>query len=189
MARGYIYVHYIGSNQSMRVVVAGGGALTAAAVAAIKKYKREAYAAYESVSGKKLEKDENGNFKNVTGNEVDAFRYAYVSAAVTRDFGRCIAYAAGEANEIKGDILDNQEKKHRNMDEWNNAEGRKIGLNTTTREEIKNAVWKALNDGVLIGNVDDDDNPTYQQGNEGICVRIFEYLISLLSHKLVIKKA
>ena len=62
------------------------------------------------------------------------------------------------------------------MDEWNNAEGRKIGLNTTTREEIKNAVWKALNDGVLIGNVD-DDNPTYQQGNEGICVRIFEYLV------------
>ena len=44
----------------MRVVVAGGGALTAAVVAAIKKYKREAYAAYESLSGKKLEKDENG---------------------------------------------------------------------------------------------------------------------------------
>ena len=158
------------------VVVAGGGALTAAVVAAIKKYKREAYAAYESVSGKKLEKDENGNFKNVTGNEVDAFRHAYVSAAVTRDFGRCIAYAGGEVNEIKGDIFDDQGKKHRNMDEWNNAEGRKIGLNTTTREEIKNAVWKALNDGVLIGNVD-DDNPTYQQGNEGICVRIFEYLV------------
>ena len=92
-------------------------------------------------------------------------------------FGRCIAYAGGEVNEIKGDVFNNQSKEHRNMDEWNNAEGRKIGLNTTTREEIKNAVWKALNDGVLIGNVDDDDNPTYQQGNEGTCVRIFEYTV------------
>ena len=74
-----------------------------------------------------------------------------------------------------GDILNNQKERYRNMDEWNNAEGRKIGLNTTTREEIKNAVWKALNDGVLIGDI--YDNRTYQQGNEGKCVRIFEYLV------------
>ena len=163
-----------------RVVIGlgGAGAATVAAVAVMRIYEQQAYAAYESLSGKKLERNRLGLFKSQgNGDEVDAFRHTYVSAMMAQNFGRCIAYAGGEVNEIKGDIFNDQEKEHRNMDEWNNAEGRKIGLNTTTREEIKNAVWKALNDGVLIGNVDDDDNPTYQQGNEGICVRIFEYVV------------
>ena len=56
-------------------VVVEGAVLTAAAAAAIKIYERQAYAAYESLSGKKLKKDENGNFKDVTGNEVDAYRH------------------------------------------------------------------------------------------------------------------
>ena len=162
-----------------RVVIGLGGAggATLAAIAVMRIYEQQAYAAYESLSGKKLKRNKLGLFKSQgNGDEVDAFKHAYVSAMMAQNFGRCIAYAGGEVNEIKGDIFNDQRKKHRNMDEWNNAEGRKIGLNTTTREEIKNAVWKALNDGVLIGNVD-DDNPTYQQGNEGICVRIFEYLV------------
>ena len=44
-----------------------------------------------------------------------------------------------------------------------------------TRGDIKNAVWKALNDGVLIGHFKDER--TYKQGFEGVCVRIYEYVI------------
>ena len=159
-----------------RVVIGSGAAGAAAAIALMRVYEQQAYATYESLSGKKLERNKLGFFiPQGNGDEVDAFRHTYVSAMMAQNFGRCIAYALGEANEIKGDILDNQKERYRNMDEWNNAEGRKIGLNTTTREEIKNAVWKALNDGVLIKNT--KDSRTYQQGNEGICVRIFEYLV------------
>ena len=36
------------------------------------------------------------------------------------------------------------------MDDWNNAVGREIGSSTDTREEIKEAVWEAINNGDLI---------------------------------------
>ena len=112
-------------------MIGSGAAGAAAAIALMKIYEQQAYAAYESLSGKKLERNKLGLFKSQgNGDEVDAFRHAYVSAMMAQNFGRCIAYTGGEVNEIKGDIFDDQEKEHRNMDEWNNAEGRKIGLNT-----------------------------------------------------------
>ena len=67
----------------------------------IKQYEREAYQAYESVSGKKLKRNEDGSFQsqgkdndNEDGsfqsqgkdNDVDAFIHAYVSAAVAQDY-------------------------------------------------------------------------------------------------------
>ena len=119
------------------VVSVPGAVLTAAAIKLMRKYEQEAYAAYESLSGKKLERNEDGTFKpQGTGDDVDAFRHAYLSAVMTWKFGKCTAYAAGESVEIWGDLRE-YGFKHRNMDEWNNAEGRKIGLNTTTRDEIK----------------------------------------------------
>lgn len=101
----------------VRRVVIGSGAVTvtvtvtAAAIAVMRVYEQQAYAAYESLSGKKLERNKLGLFKSQgNGDEVDAFRHAYVSAMMTQNFGRYIAYAGGEINEIKGGIFKNQEK-------------------------------------------------------------------------------
>lgn len=56
---------------------------TKAVIKKIKQYEQEAYQAYESVSGKKLERNEDGSFKSQgKDNDVDAFRHAYVSATV-----------------------------------------------------------------------------------------------------------
>ena len=42
------------------------------------------------------------------------------------------------------------------MDDWNNAVGRDISSSTDTREEIKEAVWEAINNGDLIIDPDKD---------------------------------
>ena len=57
---------------------------------------------------------------------------------------------AGDAYEIYGDLKRDQPSKDRNMDEWNNAVGRNIGKNSSTRDEIAERVYEALNNGELI---------------------------------------
>ena len=114
------------------------------------KYEQEAYQAYESVSGKKLRKKEDGTYEKQGRNDaVDAFRHAYASAAVAQDYSRWASHIAGDTIELAGD-LSGQDVEERNMDDWNNAVGREIGSSTDTREEIKEAVWEALNNGDLI---------------------------------------
>ena len=56
-------------------------------------YKHEAYKAYESASGKKLQKDSSGNYDLEgagigDGDAVDAFRHVHVSAALAQDYWR-----------------------------------------------------------------------------------------------------
>ena len=54
-------------------------------------YKHEAYKAYESASGEKLQKDSSGNYDLEgagigDGDAVDVFRHVHVSAAMTQDY-------------------------------------------------------------------------------------------------------
>ena len=67
--------------------------------------------------------------------EADAFRHAFMQASQTLKWTSAGAYAIGETHEIIGDIKNNQDYKERNMDTWNNAIGREIGLEI--KEEIK----------------------------------------------------
>ena len=104
------------------------------------KYAQEAYKAYESVSGKKLRRNKDGSYPPQGHNDaVDAFRHAYVSAALAQDYTAFLSKIAGDDFENKGDAK-GQLPKERNMDDWNNAVGREIGSSTDTREEIKEAV-------------------------------------------------
>ncbi len=66
--------------------------------------------------------------KSATDGAVDAFRHAYTSAVMARDYGDTIANITGILNEIKSDIKYNQTFEQKNMDLWNNREGREIGL-------------------------------------------------------------
>jgi len=81
----------------------------------------------------------------------DAFRHAYVSAAMTQDYGSVAANLAGQANELRGD-WNGQPAAERNMDLYNNEIGRALASGTTTRAHIANATLNALNSGQLITN-------------------------------------
>ena len=121
-----------------------------------KKYEQEAYKAYESVSGKELIKNEDGSYPPQGYNDaVDAFRHAYVSAAIAQDYTAFLSKIAGDGFENKADAR-GQRSEERNMDDWNNAAGREIGVRADTREEIKEAVWEAINNGDLIIDPDKD---------------------------------
>jgi hypothetical protein len=74
----------------------------------------------------------------------DAFRHAYASAEMTREYGSAVAHAAGELNEIRGDIKHNQPSWERNMDEWNNAVGRETGKKSTSSADSAQRVYDAL---------------------------------------------
>ena len=56
----------------------------------------------------------------------DAFRHAYASAAMTKDYGRPAAHLFGDANEIRGDLFHDQKSFSKHMDRWNNAVGRRL---------------------------------------------------------------
>ena len=137
-----------------------------------KKYEQEAYKAYESVSGKKLRRNQDGSYPPQGRNDdLDAFRHAYVSAAVAQDSTAFIAKIVGDDVENKGDAR-GQPPKERNMDDWNNAKGREIGSSTDTRAEMKEAVWEALNNGDLI--IDLKDQRKYQSNYEKRASKINE---------------
>ena len=117
-------------------------------------YEREAYAAYENVTGTVIRKPD-GTLKDGFGRNdaVDAYRHAYVSAAMTYDYNKFVAYVAGTAHEIKGELFGNQPVGQRNMDLWNNAEGRDIGNAASSREMIAQSVFDSLQNGNLITDV------------------------------------
>jgi Ca2+-binding RTX toxin-like protein len=89
----------------------------------------------------------------------DAFRHAFTSAYFANLFGRPIAEALGDMNEIKGDLnLVGNPKAELNMDVWNNAIGRDIGAAlpvNTPAEKIAEEVIKAISEGKLITSLND----------------------------------
>ena len=66
--------------------------------------------------------------------EGDAFRHAFMQASQTINWTPWGANIIGSGHEKIGD-LNNQDPRESNMDSWNNAVGREIGLEV--REEIK----------------------------------------------------
>ena len=81
----------------------------------------------------------------------DAFRHAYVSAAMTQDYGSVAANLAGQANELRGD-WNGQPAAEQNIDLYNNEIGRGLASGTLTRAQIATATLNALNSGQLITN-------------------------------------
>lgn len=80
----------------------------------------------------------------------DAFRHAYVSGAMTQDYGSIIANLAGQANEIRGDLQNSQPAAEKNMDLINNEKGRILADGAANRNELALSVLNALNSGDLI---------------------------------------
>ncbi|SMB26121.1 protein of unknown function [Sterolibacterium denitrificans] len=83
----------------------------------------------------------------------DAFRHAYASAEMTREYGEGWARLLGDANELKrpGGFFDGEA----NMDLWNNARGREIGRESTSKEDSARRVKDALDRGDLMRNPSD----------------------------------
>jgi hypothetical protein len=79
----------------------------------------------------------------------DAFRHAYASGAMAREYGVPAAHVFGDLNEIRGDLR-NQPWQEKNMDKWNNSVGRDIGKNASSSNEIAQKVNEALKRGDLI---------------------------------------
>ncbi|HNQ00247.1 MAG TPA: hypothetical protein PKK99_14395, partial [Bacteroidia bacterium] len=116
-----------------------------------RQYEQEAYATYETITGITLQRNTDGSFKSQGTNDVlDAYRHAYVSAVMTKDHGEFIAFVAGAAHEIRGDLFNGQKSEPRRMDDWNNSVGREIGAAASSRESIAQDVHSALQSGELI---------------------------------------
>lgn len=103
-----------------------------------------------------------------TDGEWDAYRHAYASAAMTQDYGENLANLAGWLNEVNADLFsDYQNPKSRNMDLWNNAKGREIGLEGGSLDDLADKALEALLDGDLIVDPDNDDRE-YDDADHGI---------------------
>lgn len=81
----------------------------------------------------------------------DAFRHAYASAAMSRERGRLMAHAFGDANELRGDLSsDPHYSFSKHMDRWNNAAGRRLADGAADNDEIADRIHDALKRGDLI---------------------------------------
>ena len=128
--------------------------------------RHEAYIYFEK-NIRELPRKKDGSFDENTGemsnNDADAFRHAYVSGIFTQEKGEMKANLAGVYNEIKGTNPINQQ----NMDLWNNAVGRKYGKLAKTREELAVFIKKSLENNQLI--IDPHDEREYKE------LRHFDY--------------
>ena len=115
----------------------------------------EAYK-YFDCSIRALPKNPDGSINTLApgffDNDVDAFRHAYVSGIFTREFGEYIANLFGVMNEWSSTA---SPVGGTNMDLWNNAVGRKLGIKAKNNQELLELVKKALNDGELITDLAD----------------------------------
>jgi RHS repeat-associated protein len=102
--------------------------------------------------------DEQGNPK---GNDArwngpgDAWRHCTGSCEVARQYGETIAEILGDAHEVEGDILNNQELGEHQMDIDNNACGRMVAQRSNSLADCEQGCQEALNNGEL---------KTYEQG-------------------------
>jgi hypothetical protein len=90
-------------------------------------------------------------------NRIDAFRHAYASAEMTREYGENWADIAGRLHEFYDDLFTEQNANAKNMDLWNNAVGRDIGKTSKSSDDSAQRVYDALNNGDLIVDPKTDD--------------------------------
>ena len=113
-----------------------------------------------------LPKDKKGKINptahGLENNDIDAFRHAYVSGVFTIVYNETTADLLGRANEYfpNGWYSNTVNPGSRNMNLWNNAVGREYGKKTKDRKDLLKLIHKALNEGELI--IDLEDNRKYK---------------------------
>ena len=117
-------------------------------------YRQAAYVYFDQ-NIRRLSRDASGQFDESGGemrnNDVDAFRHAYVSGAMTQRWGEKIAELLGLIVEVLG----RNPEAERNMDLWNNAVGRKYGKKTRSLGDLAAYLQWALDAGELIVSLTD----------------------------------
>lgn len=114
----------------------------------------EAYAYFDKEI-RPMPKDSKGDIDptafGLEGNDIDAFRHAYVSGVFTQEYGEAAADVFGRLNE-KNPIGRSQpgDAASINMDLWNNAVGRKYGQKAKGRKSLLKMIHKAMENGELI---------------------------------------
>jgi hypothetical protein len=86
----------------------------------------------------------------------DAFRHAYASAAMSREYGPLAAHLFGDVNETYADLFRRQRSYSKHMDRWNNAVGRRLATGAADNDEIAARIHDALKRGDLIIDLDQD---------------------------------
>ncbi|MPZ32569.1 MAG: hypothetical protein GEV13_16485 [Rhodospirillales bacterium] len=88
----------------------------------------------------------------------DAFRHAYASAAMAREYGGLAAHIFGDVNEVRGDLSRSHPQRSyaKHMDRWNNAVGRRLAAGAADNDEIADRIHDALKRGDLIIDLDQD---------------------------------
>lgn len=92
--------------------------------------------------------------------QIDAFRHTVWQAAMTQAYGEAWAQGAGDLNEILGALTKQSEPTDRNMDPWNNREGREIGQEAAnqglTDEQLYETIAEAVRNGRLVADHKND---------------------------------
>ncbi len=113
--------------------------------------RKEAYNYFDK-NIRKLPKTSSGEYdvspEEFYDNDVDAFRHAYTSGVYVQEYNEWFSEKMGQAQEIFGDNT----KTSQNMDYWNNAVGRKYGIQNKdkTRQDLADNLKKALEKDELI---------------------------------------
>ncbi len=123
--------------------------------------KKEAYKLIDK-NHKKLPKNSDGSINEfgagLDDNDIDALRHAYASGVFTLEYGETAADLFGRAYEFfpfMGTSSSNSTNST-NMDLWNNSIGRKYGKKVKTRKDLFKNLIKALNEGELIIDPEND---------------------------------
>ena len=112
---------------------------------------------------RKLPRKNDGAFDMSSGefydNDIDAIRHAYTAGIFTQEYGEKVTEILGDLNELVpfGGNSSSNSPNSKNMDLWNNRIGRKLGLKTSGKLKLFKLIVKALNNGELI--IDPENDP------------------------------
>ena len=79
-----------------------------------------------------------------------AYRHAYGSAVLSREFGSLVANTLGQVNEFDFFGFRDNPFAEKNQDLWNNAVGREIGSDNPSGRTVADRVKAAIQNGDLI---------------------------------------
>lgn len=133
---------------------------------------------------RKLPRNSDGTFNRASGefddNDIDAIRHAYTSGIFTQGYGEKVTEVLGELNELipLGGNSSSNNSNSKKMDLWNNAIGRKLGLKTSGKLKLFKLVLKALKNGELIIDPDNDSRIS----------KVYEKTITIFKNKVIVIK-
>lgn len=105
----------------------------------------------ESVRKAALDAARESRLPGWTGGPADAFRHIVASAEMTRRRSPALAWALGEANELKGNFFDRQSADDLEMDRHNNEIGRRIGEKARSFDDVLAGAREAISEGAAHG--------------------------------------